>query len=123
MAHRMGDSQGVIGPVIFVGSWQELSEQGDRHPGSPALVDPGFGEVGDPGAAPSPWASAYSWSSTPLIQYGRTWPGAPTATTGHPYAAFLRVGVDDDLDTMDATILRCIDVATVHRLMEEVEQR
>lgn len=121
MAHRMGDSQGVIGPVVFVGSWQELSEQGDRHPGSPALVDPGFGEVGDPQAAPSPWASEYSWYSTPLIHYARTWPGAPTAETAHPYTAFLRAGVDDDLDTMDATILRSIDVGQVHRLLEDLE--
>lgn len=122
MAHRTGDSRGVIGPVVFVGSWQELSEQGDRHPGSPALVDPSFGEVGDPQANPSPWASAYSWSSTPLIHYARTWPGAPPPDTGHPYSAFLRAGVDDDLDTLDATILRCIDVGRVHRLLERLRR-
>ncbi|MDE2874131.1 MAG: hypothetical protein OXQ93_01750 [Gemmatimonadota bacterium] len=105
-----------------MGSWKELSEQGDRHPGSPALVDPSFGEVGDLQAAPSPWASEYSWYSTPLIHYARTWPGAAPTETGHPYTAFLRAGVDDDLDTMDATILRCIDVGRVHRLLERLRR-
>ena len=121
MAHRMGDAQGVIGPAVFVGSWQELAERGDQHPGSPALVDPGFGDLDDPEAAPSTWASAYSWSSTPLIHYARTRSGAPrTAEGGHPYTAFLRAGVDDDLDTIDATILRCIDVGRVRRLLERL---
>ena len=124
MAHRMGDSQWVIGPVVFVASWQELAEHGDRHPGSPALVDPGFGDVDDPLSIPSTWASAYSWSSTPLIHYARTRPGAPPMTdAGHPYTAFLRAGVDDDLSGIDATILRCIDVGRVRRLLKRLQRR
>ena len=123
MAHRMGDSQGVIGPVVFAASWQELAEQGDRHPGSPALVDPGFGDVDDPLATPSTWASVYSWPSTPLIHYARTRPGAPPITdASHPYTAFLRADIDDDLSTIDATILRCIDVGRVHRLLERLRR-
>ena len=119
----MGDSQGVIGPVVFVGSWQELAELGGRHPGSPALVDPGFGDGDDPLSSPSTWASAYSWSSTPLIHYATTRSGArPSTDPGHPYAAFLRAGVNDDVDIIDATILRCIDVLTVRRLLERLNQ-
>ena len=41
---------------------------------------------------------------------------------GHPYAAFLRAGIDDDLSTIDATILRCIDVGRVHRLLERLQR-
>lgn len=122
MAHRMGDAQGVIGPVVFVGSWEELAGLGDRHPGSPALVDPGFGDFDDPRSTPSTWASAYSWSSTPLIHYARTRTGSPpTPDAGHPYTAFLRAGVDDGIETIDATILRCIDVGRVHRLLERLQ--
>lgn len=123
MAHRMGDAQGVIGPVVFVASWQQLAEQGDRHPGSPALVDPGFGDVDDPNSPPSTWASAYSWSATPLIHYAEARPATwPIPNADHPYTAFLRAGVDDDLDTIDATILRCIDVGTVRQLLERLQQ-
>lgn len=124
MAHRMGDSQAVIGPVAFVGSWQELAELGNRHPGSPALVDPGFGELDDPRLTPSTWASVYSWSSTPLIHYARTRSDAsPVTDVGHPYTAFLRAGVVDDLSTIDETILRCIDVRRVRRLLERLGRR
>ena len=110
--------------MVFVASWEELAEQGDRHPGSPALVDLGFGDVDDPHSPPSTWASAYSWSATPLIHYAEearpaTWP-IPSAD--HPYTAFLRAGVDDDLDTIDKTILRCIDVGTVRRLLERLQR-
>lgn len=122
MAHRMGDAQGVIGPVVFVANWQELADLGERYPGSPALVDPGFGDIDDPRSTPSTWASAYSWSSTPLIHYARTRIGTPpTPDGGHLYTAFLRAGVDDEIDTIDATILRCIDVGRVHRLLERVK--
>lgn len=123
MAHRMGDSQAVVGPVVFVGSWQELAELGDRHPGSPALVDPGFGDLDDPGVTPSIWASVYSWSSTPLIHYARRRSeSAPVTDVGHPYTAFLRAGADDDLSTIDETILRCIDVRRVRLLLERLRR-
>ena len=123
MAHRMGDSRGVIGPVVFTASWEELAERGDRHPGSPALVDPGFGGVEDPLSAPSAWARAHSWSATPLIHYARKRSGAPPTTDAdHPYTAFLRADIDDDLSTIDATILRCIDVGRVHRLLERLRR-
>ena len=118
MAHRMGDSQAVIGPVVFVGSWQELAELGAQYPGSPALVDPGFGDLDDPRVTPSTWASVHSWSSTPLIHYARRRSeSAPVTDLGHPYTAFLRAGADDDLSTIDETILRCIDVRRVHLLL------
>lgn len=110
MAHCMGDAQGVIGPVVFVRNWKELGELGERHPGSPALVDPGLGELDD-----------YSWTSTPLIRYGRTRSiTPPTADADQLYTAFLRAGVDDDIGTIDATILRCIDVRTMLRMLERL---
>lgn len=124
MAHRMGDSQGVIGPPVFAASWRELAELGDRHPGSPALVDPGSGDASNPHPAPNSWAAAHSWSSTPLIHYGSAAPSAlPPTDQGDFYTAYLHAGVDDDLGTVDATILRCIDVRRVHRLRGRLQER
>ena len=120
---RLGNSSRVIGPVVFASSWRELAELGEQDPGSPALVDPGFRDTDEPLAGRVEETNPRRWSTTPLIHYAESSRGkhAP-AVSGVSFAARLHPDVDDQLDAIDATILRCIDVQRVRGLLERVRQ-
>lgn len=118
---RLGNSSRLIGPVVFASSWRELAELGGRHPGSPALVDPGFGGADELPAGRFDGSNPGLWSNTPLIHYapGSRGKRAP-ADSGASFVERLRPEVDDRIDVIDATILRCIDVRRVHCLVERL---
>ena len=110
--------------MVFASSWVELAEFCLRHPGSPALIDPGFAATEDPASTDLTWASAQDWSSTPLIHFaGGAGDQQRLEIVNLPFAAHLRPGVDDDPAAIDATILRCIDIGRVNNLIDRVKQR
>lgn len=122
MVLRLGDSSFFVGHAAFASSWQELACLGERHPGSPALVDPSSVDVGDTASEELTRAGQRDWSSTPLIHYAER--NSPEQDTGHTslrFAARVRAGlVDDDIDALDAAILRSIDIRRVHVLLERL---
>lgn len=121
---RIGNSSRVIGPVVFASNWRKLAELGEQHPGSPALVDPGLHDPREPLAAGSTGPGPHCWSATPLIHYsGSSSAKQAPRVSGISFAARLRANVDDHLDAIDATILRCIDVQRVRGLLERVQHR
>ncbi|MYE71360.1 MAG: AraC family transcriptional regulator [Gemmatimonadetes bacterium] len=109
--------------MMFAADWRQLAELAAIHPGSPALVDTlargpqavsgGFGT-----------ARACDLSSLPVVFY------APldranrhrSSQSGITLEAHLVPGVNDDFDSIDATILRSIDAQRVRRLRERLRR-
>lgn len=122
MVLRLGDSSVFIGHAVFASSWQELACLGERHPGSPALVDPSLVGFSDTTSEELTPGGRRDWSSTPLILYAeRNSPEHGTRPPGFSFTARVRAGlVDDDIDALDAAIMRSIDVRRVHLLLERL---
>lgn len=109
--------------MVFASSWKELRELGARHPGSPALVDPGFEDAEYPLSAMSIRASPRQLSGTPLIRYAGTISSEHRLTDASlPFAARLHADLDDELSAIDAAILRCADVESVDRLLARLQR-
>lgn len=117
---RMGDSARVIGPMVRASGWRELAELGEGHPGAPAIVGTTEG-ANEPSAVDPRQAGRRDWSHTPLIHYGPPRSAEqPTTPPKFPFAAEVSWGVDDEITTLDAAILRSIDVQRENRLLEHV---
>ena len=119
----MGDSARVIGPMIRAADWEELAELGKLHPGAPAVIDATSERANGPSSANARQAVHRDWPDTPLIHYGgtdsaETTPASPAAR----FTARLRQGVDDDIASLDAAILRSIDARRVDQLLERVRR-
>lgn len=117
----MGNCAGLIGPMMWALDWEELAELGERHPGAPAIVDATSARANGFSSANGRRLGSRDWSATPLIHYGGTDSAEPSpANPPVPFAARLRRGVDDDIDSLNAAILGSIDAARVDRLLERV---
>ena len=120
---RLGDSSRVIGPVVFASNWQALADLGEQHPGSPAVVDPEFEDIHDSASAEANRVCLQDRSSTPLIQdIGRSFAEKALGDTRIRFAARVRAGVEDDIGSLDAAILRSIDIQREHLLLEHVRK-
>lgn len=120
---RIGDCSELIGPMIPAVDWEELAVLGERHPGAPAVVDATPERAN--GLSSVNWRQLgfWNWATTPLIHYGRSGSRKPSpACLGIPFRARLRRGLHDDIDSLDAAILRSIDAPRVDRLLERVQR-
>ena len=124
VALHSGVLQRCIGPAISASSWLDLAELAEEHPGSPAVVDPGFGGTGDPFSVGSAYQFRGAWSSAPLICYANLddaqWRQLDQMDI--PFTAWLRPGLNDRFGTIDSAILQSIDVRRVQRLLERIER-
>ena len=126
LALRLGHASRILAPPVFTSSWRELADLGAGHPGSPALVDPGFLGDGDPNDSASCWASPRHWARTPLIRYSAAaaGPGKRELTRGEGlhFVASVRVGQEDELNAIDAAILGCTDMRRARSLLARLAQ-
>lgn len=125
LALQLGYASRILAPPAFASSWRELAELGAQHPGSPALVDPDFQDRSDPNDSASSWASPRHWVDTPLIRYSvaAARPGKHELNRkGLPFVASLHVGQQDELNAIDAAILRCTDMRRARSLLARLEQ-
>ena len=119
----MGDSARVINPMVRASSWRKLVELGERHPGSPAIVDATSEGTNGLPSADARQAGRWDRSGIPLIRYGAN--ASSERSLAHPKAPFtarLVWGMDDEIAALDAAILRSIDLQRVKRLLEHAVQ-
>lgn len=121
LALGLGAASRIIGPVSHAAGWPDLCTLAARNPGSPALIDT-FRGNGNPIAAGSRAACNGQLALTPVICYTRLDPVRERQLnrTGITFAAHLLPGVDDELEVIDAAILRSIDMQCVRRLRQRI---
>lgn len=123
MVLRAGDAACVMGPAFFATSWRELIELGARHPGSPALVDPGFRDREQPLSEAWTRTIPHELPGTPLIRYARAGSGEPEEEdAGLFFLARLQAGRDDELGSIDTAILRCADMQCTSGLLARLQR-
>ena len=122
-ALRLGNVGRVIGPAVFTAGWSELRALAERNPGSPALVDT-FHGAGCPFDAASEATSGTWGRATPIICFSPPGPDLVRRMNeaGMTLASHLRPGVDDKPYTINATILRSIDIQCALGLRKRVRQ-
>lgn len=120
---RLGNVGRIIGPAAFTASWSELRAMAECNPGSPALVDT-FHGPGCPFDAASDATSGTWGRATPVICFSPLDPDLVRRVNeaGMTLAGHLRPGVDDKPHTINATIVRSIDIQCALGLRRRVRQ-
>ncbi len=121
-ALHSGNALRIIGPVVYASSWRELRDLTQRHPGSPAVVDPFFGATSNPFSGKRDYARA-DWSSVPLICYAQVDARRRQRLeqAGIDFAARVRPGGSENLPVIDTAILRSIDAQRPARLLKRID--
>lgn len=110
--------------MVFTDNVSELADLAARNPGSPAVVDPFYGDYGGTSSLDRLIAFSSCRPSTSLICYTRLTSirQQRLAETDSTFAARLQPGLNDDYEALEAIILRCIDVQRVRGFLRRVEK-
>lgn len=114
----------MIGPVVIASNWEELGTLAAAHPGSPAIVDPEFNEIGTPSTPDRDERSGVPQYAPPLIEYPCS-DAQMQSAADETAAATTRVKQCDlgDIRALELAILQNIDAERVHRLLARAEER